>query len=114
VLQVLGNLVTNAFRYTASGGCISLHAECDPAGVRFTVQDTGTGIPAEELPHVFDRFWPRRHAARGGSGLGLPIVRGIVEAHGGAVEVRSTTGEGSRFSFTIPRSRNAIDGRSHN
>jgi PAS domain S-box-containing protein len=113
VLQVLGNLVSNAFRYTASGGRVSLRAECDPAGVRFTVEDTGTGIPTDELPHVFDRFWHKRHAAQRGSGLGLPIVRGIIEAHGGAVEVRSTTGAGSRFSFTIPTSRKAVDDSVH-
>lgn len=102
VLQVLGNLIANAFRHTCAGGGVSLRAERDPAGVRFTVEDNGAGISAEELPHLFDRFWHRRRVSQRGGGLGLPIVKGIVEAHGGAVEVSSATGEGSRFSFTIP------------
>lgn len=102
VIQVLGNLVTNALRYTPDGGRITLHAELAAAVVRFTVEDTGSGIVPEELPHLFDRFWHGRRAAQHGSGLGLPIVRGIVQAHGGAVEVSSAIGVGSRFGFTIP------------
>jgi PAS domain S-box-containing protein len=103
VIQVLGNLLTNALRHTPSGGRVTLHAELEAAAVHFTVEDTGSGIAPEQLPHLFDRFWHRRPAAQRGSGLGLPIVRGIVEAHGGAVDVRSTIGAGSRFGFTIPR-----------
>jgi PAS domain S-box-containing protein len=102
VLQVLGNLVGNAVRYTPRGGRVRLHAQRDPAGVRFTVEDTGVGIDADELQHVFDRFWHSRRVPQRGSGLGLPIVRGIVEAHGGSVDVTSTIGEGTRFGFTIP------------
>jgi signal transduction histidine kinase len=102
VIQVLGNLVTNALKHTPSGGRITLHAELGAAAVRFAVEDTGSGIAPEELPHLFDRFWHGRRAAQRGSGLGLPIVRGIVQAHGGAVDVSSTDGEGSRFGFTIP------------
>jgi PAS domain S-box-containing protein len=102
VNQVLGNLLTNALRHTPRGGRVALRAELDAAAVRFTVLDTGSGIAAEELSHLFDRFWEGRRAAQRGGGLGLPIVRGIVEAHGGAVDVCSTVGEGSRFSFTIP------------
>jgi signal transduction histidine kinase len=105
VLQVLGNLLTNALRHTASGGRVAVSADVDRDLVRFTVDDTGTGITAEDLPHVFDRFWHKRDSAQRGSGLGLPIVRGIVEAHGGLVDVRSTPGEGSHFSFTIPVAR---------
>ena len=99
---MLGNLLTNALKYTPRGGRIWLSAAADPLGVRFAVEDTGAGIAAESLPHVFDRFWHGRRASRPGGGLGLPIVRGIVEAHGGTVDVRSTIGEGSWFSFTIP------------
>jgi signal transduction histidine kinase len=66
------------------------------------VRDTGCGIPAENLPHLFDRFWQARGARRGGAGLGLAIAKGIVEAHGGRIWVESTLGSGSTFAFTIP------------
>jgi PAS domain S-box-containing protein len=102
VLQGLSNLMTNSFRYTEPGGHITLQAEPDPTGVRFAVEDTGSGIAPEDLPHVFDRFWQRQHGGGRGAGLGLAIVRGIVDAHGGQVMVESTPGEGSRFSFTLP------------
>jgi signal transduction histidine kinase len=110
VVQVLGNLLTNALRYTANGGRVTLLAESsDPAGIRFAVKDTGTGIAAEDVPHVFDRFWHKRPTALRGGGLGLPIVRGIVEAHGGSVEVTSTSSEGTVISFTIPRASSSVD-----
>jgi PAS domain S-box-containing protein len=102
VIQVVGNLLTNALRQTPSGGRITLRAELDGAFVRFIVEDTGSGIAPEQLPHLFDRFWRERRVAQRGGGLGLPIVRGIVEAHGGAIDVSSAIGEGSRFGFTIP------------
>jgi PAS domain S-box-containing protein len=106
VLQALGNLVTNALTFTERGGRVTLRAERDPGGVRFAVDDTGVGIAADDLPHVFDPLSEkRRHGARragGSTGLGLAIVRGIVEAHGGHVRAESTPGLGSRFSFTIP------------
>jgi signal transduction histidine kinase len=102
VLQGLANLVTNSLRFTEAGGHITLRAEPDPTGVRFAVEDTGSGIAAEDLPHVFDRFWQRQHGGGHGSGLGLSILRGIVDAHGGQVRVESTPGKGSRFSFTLP------------
>jgi PAS domain S-box-containing protein len=102
VVQVLGNLLTNALRHTVGGGRITLRAERDPLGVRLAVEDMGTGIAPEDQPHVFDRFWHRRPSAVRGGGLGLPIVRGIVEAHGGSVEVTRTSSEGTVISFTIP------------
>jgi PAS domain S-box-containing protein len=102
VVQVIGNLLSNALRHTASGGRVRLCARRDPAGVRFAVKDTGPGIAAEDVPHVFDRFWHTRSSALRGGGLGLPIVRGIVEAHGGSVELTSTSSEGTIISFTIP------------
>lgn len=102
VLQGLANLVTNSLRFTEPGGHITLRAEPDPAGVRFAVEDTGSGIASEDLAHVFDRFWQRQQGGGRGSGLGLAIVRGIVDAHGGQVRVESTPGKGSRFSFTLP------------
>ncbi|HET8655585.1 MAG TPA: HAMP domain-containing sensor histidine kinase, partial [Longimicrobiaceae bacterium] len=101
-LQLLGNLVGNAIKFTAERGRIVIGAEPDPGGVRFYVSDTGCGIPAEDLPHLFDRFWQAEHARRAGAGLGLAIARGIVEAHGGSLGVESTPGEGSTFSFVLP------------
>jgi signal transduction histidine kinase len=102
VLQALANLVTNALKATSRGGRVTLFAERDPAGVRLSVEDTGSGIAPENLPHTFDREWQQLHHANAGLGLGLAIARGIVQAHGGELHVDSTLGKGSRFSFTIP------------
>ncbi|KAA2263477.1 HAMP domain-containing protein [Solihabitans fulvus] len=106
--QALGNLVTNALRYTPAGGSVEVTAASVRDRVLITVRDTGIGIDAEELPHVFDRFWraeKSRNRQTGGSGLGLAITRHLVEAHGGAVTVRSTPGEGSAFTIALPASR---------
>ncbi|MDB4877669.1 MAG: rpfC [Gemmatimonadetes bacterium] len=105
VVQALSNLLTNALRHTKRGGRVTLHAERESASVRFAVDDDGDGIAAEDLPHVFDRFWHKRPAAHRGDGLGLPIVRGIVDAHGGTVDVASEIGKGTRSSFTLPLAR---------
>jgi PAS domain S-box-containing protein len=103
VLQGLGNLVTNAVQFTERGGSVTVRAEGDVAGVRFAVEDTGLGISADDLPHVFDRYWQKgRGASRHGTGLGLAITRGIIEAHGSALRAESAPGVGSRFSFTLP------------
>ncbi|MDQ6886205.1 MAG: PAS domain-containing sensor histidine kinase [Gemmatimonadota bacterium] len=103
VLQVLSNLVSNAVKFTPPGGRITLRAEQDAGMVRFGVADTGSGIPSEDVPHLFDRFWHARRAAHErGTGLGLFIVKGLVEAHGGRVRMESTPGQGSTFSFTLP------------
>jgi signal transduction histidine kinase len=103
VLQALANLVTNAVQWTERGGAVTLRAEAEAAGVRFTVEDTGLGISADDLPHVVDQYWQKhRGASRHGTGLGLAITRGIVEAHGGQLRAESTLRQGSRFSFTIP------------
>lgn len=99
VVQVFSNLVGNAAKFTPAGGRVTLGAVREGAVVRYTVADTGPGIPAADLPHIFDRFW--RGQVRGGAGLGLAIVKGIVEAHGGTIEVAST-GAGATFSFTLP------------
>ncbi len=103
VLQVLSNLLGNAIRFTPRGGGITLAAEVDEREVRFSVADTGPGIAPEHLPHVFDRFWRAQRARRGGAGLGLAIARGLVEAHEGRIWAESVPGEGSTFTFTLPR-----------
>ena len=108
--QVLGNLVANALRHTPRGGTITLRAEpANPAGepeaVRLVISDTGEGIPAEDLPYVFDRFRGDRSRARGGgagSGLGLAIARQLVHAHGGRIGVESAVGRGTTFTIELP------------
>lgn len=104
--QVLGNLVVNALRHTASGGQISITAGPVEGDVRLTVSDNGEGIATEELPFIFDRFWrgdrSRQHTEGGGHGLGLAIARQLVRAHGGQIEVESKLGEGTRFEITLP------------
>lgn len=102
IAQVFGNLVGNAVKFTRAGGRIELAAEHAGDAVVFSVRDTGAGIPAEHLPHIFDRFWQARETARLGAGLGLFIAQGIVNAHGGRIWVTSTVGEGSTFSFSLP------------
>jgi PAS domain S-box-containing protein len=100
--QVFENLVGNAIKFTPKGGCITVTATCGLGAVQFSVADTGIGIPEHNLPHVFDRFWQAESASRDGAGLGLPICKGIIEAHGGQIWVESTLGRGASFFFTIP------------
>ena len=102
VLQVLANLGGNAVKFTPAGGTVVLRAVREGDGVRVSCADTGPGIAAEDLPHVFDRFWQARSTRRAGAGLGLAIAKGIVEAHGGRIAAESTLGQGSTFSFTLP------------
>jgi PAS domain S-box-containing protein len=102
MLQVLSNLLGNAARFTAQGADIRVGARRAGDQVVFSVADTGPGIPAEHLPHIFDRFWQARRTGRHGIGLGLAIVKGIVEAHGGQVWAESEVGVGSTFFFTLP------------
>jgi signal transduction histidine kinase len=103
--RVLNNLLSNALRYTPEGGRIEIRAGRTEHGVEVTISDTGQGIPAEDLPKVFDRFYRgerSRNRATGGSGLGLAISRGIIRAHGGEISAESTPLQGSRFTFTLP------------
>lgn len=102
VNQVLGNLVANAIRFSPQSSTITVSAEECDGGTLFSVRDEGAGIDAELLPQIFDRFWQSKPKGRGGLGLGLYIVKGIVEAHGGKIGVRSQLGKGSTFSFCIP------------
>jgi signal transduction histidine kinase len=100
------NLVGNALQYTPPGGRVKLRASRTGGLVRLTVEDTGIGIPAEDLLHVFERFYrvdKSRSRARGGSGVGLTIARYLVEAHGGEIRASSEgPGRGSTFQFTLP------------
>jgi signal transduction histidine kinase len=130
ISQVIGNLVSNALRYTPAGGAVSVQCSVNSDQLTvnskqwsvsseqiaddklitdhwllITVTDTGSGIAPEDLPHVFDRFYRAdrsRNRATGGSGIGLAIVKQLVEAHGGRVWAESELGKGSRFSFTLP------------
>jgi len=100
--QVFENLIGNAAKFTGADGRITIGARPRETDVLFWVADTGRGISADDLPHVFDRFWQARKAERRGAGLGLPIVKGIVEAHRGHLWVESTLGLGTTFYFTVP------------
>jgi signal transduction histidine kinase len=102
VLQVFSNLTGNAIKFTARHGVVHVGARRADGEVCFWVSDTGAGIPKEHLSHVFDRFWQARSADRRGAGLGLPIAKGIVEAHGGRIWVESSVGEGTSIYFTLP------------
>lgn len=107
VVQVLSNLIGNALKFTPSGGAVRVWIEEAGGEPRFGIADNGAGIAEEHLPHVFDRFWQVGRADRRGVGLGLPIARGIVEAHGGRIWIESRPGEGTVVRFTLP----AADGR---
>lgn len=104
--QALQNLVANALRHTPAGGEVAVTASAAPGRVVLRVRDTGEGIPPDHLPHIFDRFYradPSRTGASGGSGLGLSIVKEIVERHGGTVDVTSTRGQGTVFEIGLPQ-----------
>ena len=101
VLQVLGNLAGNAVKFTPAGGEVEVGAARAAEYVRFWVRDTGPGIEREHLPRLFDRFWQARRGHNLGAGLGLYIVRSLVEAHGGQVWAESEPGAGSTFHFTL-------------
>jgi signal transduction histidine kinase len=102
VALVLSNLVVNAVRHTGAGGEVALEASRTGDQVRFEVRDTGEGIPREYLDRIFDRFFRVPGRPSGGVGLGLYLVREVVQAHGGQVGVESVPGIGSTFWFTLP------------
>ncbi|MEU2426581.1 HAMP domain-containing sensor histidine kinase [Streptomyces sp. NPDC007851] len=110
--QALGNLVSNAIRHTPAGGTVTLTARHDGEDIVLTVTDTGPGIAAADLPHVFERFWraeKSRSRRTGGSGLGLPIVRHLVAAHDGTAEAESEPGQGARFTLRLPGATTPAD-----
>jgi signal transduction histidine kinase len=102
--HVFANLLSNALRYTAPGGRITVSAEADERMVRFSVSDTGSGIPHQFLQRIFEHFFrvPEQKTETG-AGLGLAIAKQIVEAHGGHINVESHEGKGTTFSFTLRR-----------
>ena len=105
IKQVLRNLLENAVAHTSRGGSITVEAGQQGSQIKVSVVDTGEGIPAKDLPNIFERFYrvdKSRARATGGSGLGLTIAKRLVEAHGGRIEVQSKPKKGSRFTFTLP------------
>jgi signal transduction histidine kinase len=100
IREVLTNLIANAVRHTGAGGRILVTAEATAARVEVAVVDTGSGIPPEELPRIFDRFY--KGASSRGSGLGLTIARNLVLAHGGDISADSESGRGTRIRFSLP------------
>lgn len=113
VCQILSNLVDNAVKYTPKGGKVTVAASAENGRVAISVKDSGIGIPAGDLPRIFERFYrvdKGRSRESGGTGLGLSIVRHLVEAHGGKIIVESSPGTGSTFTFTLPGATDANTG----
>ncbi|MGI8496049.1 MAG: ATP-binding protein [Gemmatimonadaceae bacterium] len=105
VNEVLGNLLSNAFKFTDRGGCVSLTIESSEDEACLSVKDSGAGIPEAQLPHVFEKFYQadnQSSAAQRGTGLGLAIAKQIVDEHGGTISVESTVGRGTTFTLTLP------------
>lgn len=105
LLQIVHNLLSNAIKFTPSGGKVMLKANTEGQWLRVSVTDTGPGIPADELPHLFERFFQARnqeHAKAGGTGIGLSLSRELAKAMGGDISVESTVGQGSTFQVRLP------------
>ena len=105
IVQLVSNLVGNALKFTAPGGEVELTLRATPDGAEIEVRDTGPGIPATELPHIFERFYRGTNtgeARASGSGLGLAIARSIAEMHGASIEVASVEGSGTAFTVRLP------------
>jgi len=103
LFQVLSNLISNAIKFTPAQGKIVVAALSNGDDIVFSVRDSGKGIPADQLPHIFDRYWTAKEGNTSGTGLGLYISQGIINAHGGQLLAESTVGEGSEFRFTVPK-----------
>ena len=108
IKEVLSQLLENAIKYTEKYGKVAVSVKDQGKEVSVSVMDNGCGIPKEELPHIFDKFYKVERPAEqvGGIGMGLALVKSIVEAHGGKVEVESEVGKGSKFGFTLPKGNN--------
>jgi signal transduction histidine kinase/ActR/RegA family two-component response regulator len=102
LLEVLENLIGNAIKFTSPGGTITVGACCENNEIKIWVADNGSGIPPQQLPHIFDRFWQAKRADRRGTGLGLTICKGIVEAHEGRIWAESAVDKGTTLYFTLP------------
>jgi signal transduction histidine kinase len=111
VTQVLSNLIGNSMKFTPPGGMITYRATRSDGQVLFTVSDSGPGIPQKNLKDIFNPYWQAKRTARLGAGLGLPIAKGIVEAHGGRIWAESEPGKGTTFTFTLPLARQAAGGK---
>ncbi|KHK63412.1 ATP-binding protein [Pseudomonas frederiksbergensis] len=103
LFQVLSNLIGNAIKFTPQRGSVGISAMSVGDEIVFSVRDTGEGIAPEQLPHVFDRYWTTKEGNPNGTGLGLYISQGIVQAHGGKLQAESQPGKGSEFRFTVPK-----------
>ena len=104
-MRVLGNLVGNAIKFSPSHSKVTVKVRSDQQFVHVSVTDSGPGIPENQLPGIFDHFWQAKKTADQGAGVGLGVVKTVVEAHGGTVRVDSHVGYGSTFTFTLPRRR---------
>jgi signal transduction histidine kinase len=103
VSQIVGNIVGNALKFTPEHGTVTIRADASDNHVAIHVSDSGPGIAAADIDHLFDDFWQARRNDHRGVGLGLAIAKGLVEAHGGRIWCDSAPGRGSTFSFTLPR-----------
>jgi signal transduction histidine kinase len=106
--QILGNLLSNSLRYTPAGGAVKIRVQTQYGMVAFVVEDTGIGIPPEDLPHVFERFYrvdKSRSSSSGGSGIGLAVAKALTEQMGGAIHVESLPGSYTRFTFLLPQAK---------
>ena len=104
MIQIFGNLVSNAMKYTPRGGSIAITACRDMRNVLFSVKDTGCGIPEQDVPYIFERFYradKSRTRSTGGAGIGLAITKALVSAHGGQIKVKSKVDEGTEFIFSL-------------
>ena len=110
IQQAITNLLSNALKYTSEGGTVTLELGPSPQGIRIAISDTGVGIHPDDLPNLFTKFFQARHTSTGGTkgtGLGLALVKAIVERHGGTVSATSTPGHGSTFAVDLPLSPQA-------